>query len=108
MKNTVKLNREFRYAYRKGAKVVTDYLVFYSYNNRQSLNKLGITVSASLGKAVCRNRIKRLIRAAYSARKDELKKGNNIIVVARGKAAGASFENIKKAFDYAAGKSGLL
>ena len=108
MKNTVKLNREFRYAYRKGAKVVTDYLVFYSYNNRQSLNKLGITVSASLGKAVCRNRIKRLIRAAYSARKDELKKGNNIIVVARGKVAGASFENIKKAFDYAAGKSGLL
>ena len=108
MKNTVKLNREFRYAYRKGAKVVTDYLVFYSYNNRQSLNKLGITVSASLGKAVCRNRIKRLIRAAYSARKDELKKGNNIIIVARGKAVGASFENVLRAFDYAAGKSGLL
>lgn len=108
MKNTVKLNREFRYAYRKGTKVVTDYLVFYSYNNRQSLNKLGITVSASLGKAVCRNRIKRLIRAAYSARKDEFKKGNNIIIVARGKAVDASFENIAKAFDYAAGKSGLL
>ena len=107
MKNTVKLNREFRYAYRKGAKVVTDCLVCYSYNNRQSFNKLGITVSASIGKAVCRNRIKRLIRAAYSARKDELQKGYNIIVVARSKAAGASYEDILNAFDYCVRKSGL-
>ncbi|MBO7288575.1 MAG: ribonuclease P protein component [Clostridia bacterium] len=107
MKNTVKLNREFRYAYRKGKKFVTDYLVFYFYDNRQSLNKLGITVSASIGKAVCRNRIKRLIRAAYSARKDELNQGYNIIVVARNKAANASYEDILKAFDYCIRKSGL-
>ena len=107
MKNTVKLNREFRYAYRKGNKIVTDYLVFYFYDNRQSLNKLGITVSASYGKAVCRNRIKRLIRAAYSARKDELNQGHNIIVVARSKAVGASYDNILKAFDYCIRKSGL-
>ena len=107
MKNTVKLNREFRFAYRKGAKIVTEYLVFYWYNNRQSFNKLGITVSASLGKAVCRNRIKRLIRAAYSARKDELKSGHNIIVVARGKCTDASFADVKKAMDYCIRKSGL-
>lgn len=107
MKNTVKLNREFRYAYRKGNKFVTDYLVFYFYSNRQSLNKLGITVSASIGKAVCRNRIKRLIRAAYSARKDEIKKGHNIIVVARTKAAHASYDDIQRAMDYCIKRSGL-
>ncbi|MBQ6895116.1 MAG: ribonuclease P protein component [Clostridia bacterium] len=108
MKNTVKLNREFRYAYRKGTKVVTDCLVCYSYSNRQSFNKLGITVSASIGKAVCRNRIKRLIRAAYSARKDELQTGHNIIVVARSKMTEASFEETLKAFDYSLRKMGLL
>ena len=107
MKNTVKLNREFRYAYRKGAKVVTDSIVFYYYANRQSLNKLGITVSASLGKAVCRNKIKRLIRAAYSARKDGLKKGYNIIVVARSKAAYATYADIEKAMNYCIKRSGL-
>lgn len=107
MKNTVKLNREFRFAYRKGAKIVTDLLVFYWYNNRQSLNKLGLTVSASVGKAVCRNRIKRLIRAAYSARKDELSKGHNIIVVARNKAADATYADIQHAMDYCIRKSGL-
>lgn len=107
MKNTVKLNREFRYAYRKGTKFVTDYLVFYFYTNRQSLNKLGITVSASIGNAVCRNRIKRLIRAAYSARKDGLKKGYNIIIVARSKSCGASFDDIQKAMDYCIKRSDL-
>ena len=107
MKNTVKLNREFLYAYRKGAKIVTDQIVFYWYNNRQSFNKLGLTVSASLGKAVCRNKIKRLIRAAYSARKDELKKGYNIIIVARSKCVDAKFKDIQKAMDYCIRKSGL-
>ena len=108
MKNTVKLNREFRYAYKKGAKIVTDTLVFHWYKNRQSLNKLGLTVSTTVGKAVVRNRVKRLIRAAYSARKDELKTGYNIIVVARTKAAYASFWKIKSALDYCIGKSDLL
>lgn len=108
MKNTVKLNREFRFAYRKGAKVVTDHIVFYWYKNRQSLNKLGITVSTNLGKAVCRNRIKRLIRAAYSSRKDELSVGYNIIVVARSKCAYATFADIKKAMDYCIGESELI
>ena len=108
MKNTVKLNREFRFAYRKGAKAVTDYLVFYWYKNRQSSSKLGITVSTNLGKAVCRNRIKRLIRAAYSSRKDELKPGYNIIVVARNKCTDATYAHIKKAMDYCIGKSELI
>ena len=108
MKNTVKLNREFRFAYRKGAKVVTDHIVFYWYKNRQSLNKLGITVSANLGKAVCRNRIKRLIRAAYSTRKDELKPGYNIIIVARSRCTDAAFADIKKALDYCIRKSELI
>ena len=83
-------------------------VVFYWYKNRQSSSKLGITVSTALGKAVCRNRIKRLIRAAYSSRKDELKIGYNIIVVARSKSAGATFADIKKAMDYCIGKSELI
>lgn len=107
MKNTVKLNREFRYAYRKGAKFVTGTVVFYVCANRQSLSKLGITVSAKIGKAVVRNRIKRHIRAAYSARKDEISQGNNIIIVARTKAAYAGFDEIKRDIDYCIRRSGL-
>ena len=100
MKNTVKLNREFTYAYRKGAKIVTDTMVLYWYKNRQSQTKLGLTVSSALGGAVVRNRLKRLMRAAYSVRKDDIKDGYNIIIAARAKMARVEFAHILKDLDF--------
>ena len=108
MRNTVKLNREFTYAYKKGAKLVTGTLVFYWYKNRQSLSKLGITVSTALGGAVTRNRLKRLMRAAYSARKDDIKDGYNIIIAARSKALRVSFDKITKDLNECLEKAELL
>ncbi|MBE7052017.1 MAG: ribonuclease P protein component [Ruminococcaceae bacterium] len=108
MKNTVKLNREFTYAYKKGAKIVTGTLVFYWYKNRQSQSRLGLTVSTALGGSVVRNRLKRLMRAAYSARKDDVKPGYNIIVAARAKMARVKFAEIEKDMQYCLEKAGLI
>lgn len=108
MKNTVKLNREFTYAYKKGAKIVTGTMVFYWYKNRQSQSKLGLTVSTALGGSVVRNRLKRLMRAAYSARKDEIKGGYNIIIAARAKLARAEFSQIERDMDYCLKKAELI
>jgi len=108
MKNTVKLNREFTYAYKKGAKFVTGTIVFYWYKNRQSQSKLGITVSTSLGGSVVRNRLKRLVRAAYSARKDEIKGGYNIIIAARSKLARVKFDELLKDLDNLLKKAELI
>ena len=94
MKNTIKLNREFTYAYKKGAKLVTGTLVFYWYKNRQSESKYGLTVSTALGSSVVRNRLKRLIRAALGARKDDIKGGYNIIIAARHKMIYSHFSDI--------------
>ena len=94
MKNTVKLNREFAYAYKKGAKLVTGTLVFYWYKNRQSESKYGLTVSTALGGAVVRNRLKRLIRAALNVRRGEIKGGYNIIIAARHKMAYSKFTDV--------------
>ena len=108
MKNTVKLNREFIYAYKKGAKIVTDTMVFYSYENRQSFSKLGLSVSTALGKANVRNRLKRLVRAAYYARKADIKDGYNIIIVSRARAKKVHFTKILSDFNFCLEKSGLL
>ena len=99
MKNTVKLNREFAYAYKKGAKIVTGTMVFYWYKNRQSESKYGLTVSTALGGAVVRNRLKRLIRASLNTRKNEIKGGYNIIIAARHKMIYSSFSDICKDLD---------
>lgn len=108
MKGTVKLNREFRYAYNRGKKVVTPALVMHCYKNRTSTTKYGITASTAIGKAHLRNRAKRLIREAYRGFAPRIKGGMNIIFVARVKTASASLETVKNAMNECFEKAGLF
>ena len=108
MKNTIKLNREFAYAYKKGTKIVMDTLVLYAYANHQTQSKLGLTVSTALGGAVVRNRLKRLMRAAFGEHKNDVKKGYNIIIAARGRMKGVRFTKICDDLDFCLKKAGLI
>lgn len=109
MKNTVKENREFLYAYRRGAKVVTPYFVFYLVKNKSEGIRLGITVSKAIGKAHDRNRAKRLIREAYrKSIPGGIQGGYNIIVVARERIGSAAFEKLKSAMRYCAEQTELI
>ena len=109
MRNTIKENRDFLYAYRKGEKAVTPYFVFYAVRNNQDLNRLGITVSKSVGKAHDRNRAKRLVREAYrQSISGEITPGYNIVVVAREKIGSAPFEKLTGAMRYCAAETGLI
>jgi len=98
MKFTVSLkeNYAFRRAYRQGVFSSDKFLVLYCRKNRLCCNRLGLTVSAKLGGAVCRNRIKRLIREAYRLHEDEFASGVDIVMVARGRAVGASYRQIEQ------------
>ena len=108
MKGTIKLNREFRYAYRKGKKVVSDLVILHYYANRTNENKLGITVSTSIGNAVTRNRVKRYMREAFRIYKDRIKTGYNIVIVARNKTAYSNFDSIKFCMKECIENSGLM
>ena len=94
MKNTIKENRDFVYAYRKGKKFVSPYFIVYATGNKLSVNKLGITVSKAIGKAHSRNRAKRLIREAYRLCNFSSLIGYNIVVVARESILDAPIEKI--------------
>ena len=50
---------------------------------KKQINRLGLSVSKKLGGAVVRNRVKRIIRAAYSEHKPRLKTGFLIVIGAR-------------------------
>ena len=106
MKGTVKENREFRYAYRKGKKIVSTYLVLHYVKNRTPVNKLGINAS-KLRKAVDRNRAKRLIRVCYRELVSALPSGYNIIFVARSAMENAELSDVKKSMEYCFRKSDL-
>lgn len=98
MKKTIALkeNHEFRRLYHRGASSATAHLVLYCRKNRLGKNRLGLTVSAKLGGAVQRNRVKRLLREAYRLHEDAFGTGVDLVLVARGRAVGATYHEIEK------------
>ena len=104
---TIKENREFRRAYHKGTKGVAPFVVVYCLRNRTG-NKYGITVSKKIGKAVVRNRIKRLIRESFRTFADSLDETFSIVIVARTAATNATFSQINNSLRNALSQAGVL
>ena len=76
---TLKKNYEFKNVLSKGKFYVSHHIVMYIKNNNKNENFVGIAVSTKIGKAVRRNRIKRLIRESYRYEKNNIKKGKDIV-----------------------------
>ena len=104
---SLKLNHVFRRLYRTNG-FAGPYLVLYARKNRTGGNRVGITVSKKLGKANIRNRIRRRLREAYRLNEDKFQPGWDIVVVARGRALDAKFEDICKNYLSLARKAGIL
>ncbi len=65
--------------------------------NGTAKNRYGFVVGKKVGKAVQRNRTKRLMREAVRHRQPSLAKGWDIILIARGRADEAEFKDIDAA-----------
>lgn len=77
--DTLKKNYEFRYVLSKGQFYHGKYMTIYIKKNKQEKNFIGIAVNTKFGKAVKRNRAKRLIRENYRLLKNKILTGNNIV-----------------------------
>lgn len=110
MKNTVaiKLNKDFKRLYYRGKNIACGYVVVYAMKNKLGYNRLGLTCGKSIGKAVTRNRIKRLMRESYRFSEDNLKMGYDFVIVARMRAVGKDFQTIFKDIRYAFHKLELM
>ena len=105
---SLKLNHLFRRLYAKGKSCANGYLVLYCRKNGTQENRIGLTVSAKLGKAVARNKIRRRLREIYRLHEAEFLCGWDIVVVARSRAVTASYQKLEKAYLSLADKLGLL
>ena len=83
MKNTImiKKNYEFKNLFSTGKFYYGEFIHIYIKESKKNINKLGIAISRKQGKAVKRNRIKRLIRENYKNLENRIKKGYNILIV---------------------------
>ena len=84
---TITSNRDFQRIYRRGRSLVSPDLVTYVLKNKHNNLRIGITTSKKVGKAVKRNRSRRLIRAAFSHIGAKPSAPYDIIFVARTRTA---------------------
>ena len=95
---TLKQNYEFRRLYQKGASSAGSSIVHYCRKNKLGHNRLGLTASVKLGHAVVRNRARRRLREVYRLNSPQLRKGWDIILVARSRTVTASWKELNDTF----------
>ena len=83
--------------YNKGNSWVSSLLVMKTLPNGLTLSRYGLSISRRVGKAVIRNRIKRLLREIL--RTTPLEPGWDIIFIARPRAAAADYASLKKSVE---------
>lgn len=105
---TIKENRDFRRIYNRGRSAVTPFLVLYCRPNGRDHNRLGITVSTKIGCAVVRNRARRRLREVFRLASPGLRRGYDVILVARARTAEAPYQRLTDAFDRACRELGLV
>jgi ribonuclease P protein component, eubacterial len=97
MQKTVplKLNRDYLRLYKRGKSFVNPSLVLYYSKNKLKMNRIGITTSKKIGKAVQRNRARRIIREAYRQIEPGTLTGYDFVFVARGRTVKLKSNDIK-------------
>lgn len=107
VRGTLKKNSDFRRLYAKGRSAVTPWLVLYVRPNKLGENRLGYTVSARLGHAVVRNRVRRRLREIVRLNSPAIRQGYDMVLVARARAVGAPYRKLEAAYLRACGELGL-
>lgn len=82
---SIRENRDFERLYRRGKSFVGKTVVTYVATAKHEKIRIGITTSKKIGNSVCRSRSRRVIREAFRIIAPRVKKGVNIVFVARGK-----------------------
>ena len=97
---------QYASVYAKGGSWACNLVVMKALPNGLTVSRCGFSVSKRVGKAVTRNRIKRLLREIL--RITLLKPGWDIIFIARPAAATADYTSLKKAVESLLSRARLL
>ena len=114
MKKTIMIKKryEFKKLFSKGKFFYSQFINMYIIKNNNFYNKLAIAVSKKQGKAVYRNRFKRLIKENYREIEEYLNCGYNILfIINKNKISEykeINFYNIKKDMKKLFRNSGIL
>ena len=93
---------------REGRSWAHPLLVLCSLPNDLEHSRFGFSVSHWVGKAVVRNRAKRLMREATRLRQGDIKEGWDLVFIARNPIRDADFNQVDQAVQQLLRRAGLL
>jgi len=97
---------QFALVYNKGSSWRSSLVVLKVLPNELDISRYGFSVSRRVGKAVVRNRVKRLLREIL--RQAPLQSGYDIIIIARPAAASAGYASLEKSVNDLLSRARLL
>ena len=75
------MNYEFKNVLNRGRYYIGNQIIIYVLKNKLQENRLGIAISSKLAISVRRNRMRRVIRAAYQEAIKDCKMGQDIVII---------------------------
>lgn len=95
--NRISLNKDFDRVFKTGQSFYGKILGFKLAKNNTKVSRFGIIISAKISKkAVVRNRIKRQLREIIQSELPNLKKGQDLVLIAFPLILDKNFEELKK------------
>ena len=96
-KYRIKKSGEFQEVFQRGKSFANRQFIIYKLEKEnQDHFRIGISVSKKIGKAVTRNRVKRLVREVFKELKNELPPNADFVIIARKPAADMKYGEVKK------------
>lgn len=92
----LKKSSQFSDVYKRGQSFANRFVVMYIMPNQLDYNRVGYSVSKKVGKAVIRNRAKRLMKEVFRLNEDRLKQGYDFVFIARVRMKEATYSDVEK------------
>ncbi len=93
---SIKKNEDFRKVYAKGRSVGSKILVIYRAKTPSEEKRFGFTISKKVGKAVVRNRMKRILKEICRLNSNWFKAGYDYVLIPRKSAIDKSYNDLQE------------
>ena len=104
----IKKNSDFQQFYNMGKSYADKYLVIYVLYRAEFKGEVCFAAGKSLGTAVVRNRVKRLLRECYRLHRQRLRNDCSLLLIGRKPVMCRKLATVEKSFFYLAQKAGIL
>ena len=92
----IKKNKDYRKVFSGGKFAAGRFIVIYYQPNKDGASRFGFSVSKKIGKAVVRNRVKRLFKEACRLNRQSFSAGFDYVLLARRDIVGKSYWQIEE------------